>query len=162
MPRLDSSAQSAGGDYLVEIRDQFELYGSIQRVSNSLNEMEKLCGDFLNAYDDFRFLWEQDLDTAFEKFIATGVDIRETFQKELEKQIEEEQLEEVQIEERKEFFEAMVKKIFNQVATRMPALEKFDEQINHLVEIKEKIKNMTEVNIVGWLKVDSSPIKEKL
>lgn len=161
MPRLDSTGQAAG-DFLVEIRDQFELFSSIQKVSNSLNDMEKLCGDFLNAYDNFRFLWEEELDEAFDKFIATGVDVREQFQKELEKAIEDEQLEEVQIEERKEFFEAMVRKIFNGVATRQPSLQQFDEQINHLVEIKEKIKQMQESNSVGWLKVDSLPIKEKL
>lgn len=124
--------------------------------------MEKLCSDFLNAYDNFRFLWEEELDEAFDRFIANGIDISETFEKELAKIIEEEQLEEVQIEERREFFQAMVKKVFNGVATRMPTLQQFDEQINKFVEIKEKIQHMQEVNIVGWLKVDAAPIKQTL
>ena len=56
----------------------------------------------------------------------------------------------------------MIKKIYNGVATKQPALEKFDEQIQHLSEIKHQIKSMKETDNVGWLKVDSTPIKTEL
>lgn len=56
----------------------------------------------------------------------------------------------------------MLKKIYNGVATKQPALEKFDEQIQHLSEIKHQIKGMKETDNVGWLKIDSTPIKTEL
>jgi hypothetical protein len=36
----------------------------------------------------------------------------------------------------------MVKKIYQGVATRQPALQKFDEMIIHLSEIKQQIRSM--------------------
>ncbi len=41
--RLDSPT----GDYLVEIKDQFQLFGTIQRITNNLNEIEAASDDFL-------------------------------------------------------------------------------------------------------------------
>ena len=37
MPRLDTN----NGDYLVEIKDQFDLFGSMQVVANHLDEIEE-------------------------------------------------------------------------------------------------------------------------
>jgi len=59
--RLDSPT----GDYLVEIRDQFQLFGKIQRITNNLNEIEQRASEFLDQYSDIAFLWEQDLETSF-------------------------------------------------------------------------------------------------
>lgn len=42
--RLDSPT----GDYLVEIKDQFQLFGKIQRITNNLNEVEERAAEFLN------------------------------------------------------------------------------------------------------------------
>ena len=46
--RLDSPT----GDYLVEIKDQFQLFGTIQRITNNLDEIEKASADFLDQYSD--------------------------------------------------------------------------------------------------------------
>jgi hypothetical protein len=89
MQRLDSQGQvQTSGDYLVEIRDQFELFFSIQRISSSLDDMETVCAKFLNQYDNFSFLWEKELETAFKEFLETGKDIQETFEEDLQKMIE--------------------------------------------------------------------------
>ena len=94
VPRLDNIAtgtgQGAAGDYLIEIRDQFELFGSIQRISGAMDDMERSCGDFLNQYDNFSFLWEEELDTAFKNFLQSGRDIVEKFEEDLAKEIERE------------------------------------------------------------------------
>mmetsp|Transcript_20752 Transcript_20752/g.32002 ORF Transcript_20752/g.32002 Transcript_20752/m.32002 type:complete len:85 (+) Transcript_20752:647-901(+) len=37
MPRLDTNC----GDYLVEIKDQFQLFGAMQIVSNNFGDIEK-------------------------------------------------------------------------------------------------------------------------
>ena len=72
-------------------------------------------------------------------------------------------MEEVEIQVERENFNAMISKIYaGGVATRQPTIEKFEERINHLSEVKLQIKLMQESNNIGWLKVDSSPIKSEL
>ena len=73
--RLDSPT----GDYLVEIRDQFQLFGTVQRITNNLNEIEAAAAQHLAQYDDIAFLWQQDLETSFQEFLNSGPDMRETF-----------------------------------------------------------------------------------
>lgn len=77
MPRLDTSA----GDYLVEIKDQHELFGSIQAISNNLNEIEEESSKFIQQYDDKKFLWEETLEESFANFLASGEDLREEYEK---------------------------------------------------------------------------------
>lgn len=43
MPRLDST----NGDFLNEIKDQFQLMGQFQNVTNNLNEIEQATDNFL-------------------------------------------------------------------------------------------------------------------
>ena len=53
------------GDYLVEIKDQFQLFGKIQSITHNLDQIEQYSKDFLEQYSDIAFLWEKDLETAF-------------------------------------------------------------------------------------------------
>lgn len=59
--RLDSPT----GDYLVEIKDQFQLFGTIQRITDNLDRIETASTEHLAQYADIAFLWEQDLETSF-------------------------------------------------------------------------------------------------
>lgn len=69
-------------------------------------------------------------------------------------------MEEVEITVERENFHAMINKIYaGGIATRQPTLAKFEERINRMSDIKQQIKSMSETNNIGWLKVDSSPIK---
>jgi uncharacterized protein YpuA (DUF1002 family) len=61
MPRLDST----NGDFLNEIKDQFLLMGQFQNVTNNLNEIEQATNNFLQQYDDKKFLWEEELVESF-------------------------------------------------------------------------------------------------
>ena len=79
IPRLDTGT----GDYLVEIRDQFELFGSIQAICLQMNEIEKASGDFIEQYSSFAFLWKEDLDTFFVKFLEQGKDLKDKFEEDL-------------------------------------------------------------------------------
>ena len=47
MPRLDTN----NGDYLCEIKDQFELFGQFQVVENHLTEIEKATFTFIKQYE---------------------------------------------------------------------------------------------------------------
>lgn len=83
--RLDSPT----GDYLVEIKDQFQLFGTVQRITNNLDEIEKASADFLDQYSDIAFLWEKDLEVSFQEFLNQGPDLRESFLLKLQKEKEE-------------------------------------------------------------------------
>lgn len=78
--RLDSPT----GDYLVEIKDQFQLFGTIQRITNNLDEIESASAAFLDQYSDISFLWEKDLEQSFQAFLNDGPDLRETFVKKIQ------------------------------------------------------------------------------
>jgi len=73
MNRLDTNS----GDYLVEIKDQFELFGSIQVISNHFQDIESATNEFINQYKDKEFLWKETLEENFQAFLDTGVDPRE-------------------------------------------------------------------------------------
>jgi dynein heavy chain len=65
MPRLDTG----NGDYLVEIKDQFELFGALQILTNNLNEIEDATGNFIHQYKDLEFLWRETLAENFAAFL---------------------------------------------------------------------------------------------
>ena len=46
MPRLDTNT----GDYLVEIKDQFQLFGAMQNVTNQFNDIVQATKDFIDQY----------------------------------------------------------------------------------------------------------------
>jgi len=61
MPRLDTNS----GDYLVEIKDQFMLFGARQLISDNFRDIEKATDDFLDQYQDKEFLWKATLEESF-------------------------------------------------------------------------------------------------
>lgn len=63
---------TGNGDYLVEIKDQFELLGSLQTISSHLDEMENETDAFIGRYQSFKFLWRETLDENFNAFLETG------------------------------------------------------------------------------------------
>ena len=126
-----------------------------------MNEIENASANFLDQYSDIAFLWEETLDDYFEKFLKTGVDLREEFIAKLRAEsgddVEEEQLE-VEIEA----FDAMNNKILDGVATRHPSLDEFDEKIIFLTEVKNRINSLPADSNIGWIKVDSKPLIREL
>jgi len=73
LPRLDTGS----GDYLVEIKDQFEIFGAMQVITNNLNEIEDATRHFIEQYKDFDFLWKETLAENFAAFLDQGDDPRE-------------------------------------------------------------------------------------
>ena len=63
--QMPSRLDIPGGDYLVEIKDQFELYGSAQGIARNMNEIENASSNFLDQYADIAFLWEEELEASF-------------------------------------------------------------------------------------------------
>ena len=153
--RLDSPS----GDYLVEIRDQFQLFGTVQRITNNLNEIEDASSKFLDQYSDIAFLWEEDLEVSFQNFLDEGDSLRDMFLKKIQAR---EDLEEEQVEVEIENFDAMSNKILNEIVTRHPDLSKFDAKITTLYEYKARIAAMKPSADIGWLKVNSQPLIKEL
>ena len=55
--RVDNK-EAAAGDYLVEIKDQFQLFGTMQEISNHLDEITSKGSSFLDQYRQWDFLWK--------------------------------------------------------------------------------------------------------
>lgn len=60
VPRLDLVSER-GGDYLVEIKDQFVLFGAMQTIQNNFNDIVVATDQFIDTYKDKAFLWEETL-----------------------------------------------------------------------------------------------------
>ena len=60
-----SRLDSGNGDYLVEIKDQFTLFGCMQVISNNMLEIEHATQDFIRQYQDKEFLWKETLEESF-------------------------------------------------------------------------------------------------
>ncbi len=58
-----------------------------------------------------------------------------------------------------EAFQWMANKVLMGVQIKKPSLDKFDEKISYLFTIKHKIDDLTTTNDIGWLKVNSAPLK---
>ena len=156
--RLDSPT----GDYLVEIKDQFQLFGTIQRITNNLDEIEKASADFLDQYSDISFLWEKDLEASFQEFLNQGPDLRDLFLEKVKKEREENNLEDEWVEMEIENFDAMSRKILDGIVTKQPSLDVFDAEITRLYEYKQRISRIPPTADIGWLKVNSSPLIKEL
>ena len=126
-----------------------------------MNAIEAASETFLDQYDDFSFLYEEELEESFQKFLLSGPPLRETFIQKLKEEAPED-IEEEQLEIQIESFDAFVIKILNGVVTQHPDLEMFDEKITFLTEIKQKIAAIQPLSDIAWIRVDSKPLIKDL
>lgn len=149
LTRLDTST----GDYLVEIKDQFQLFGAMQVIFNNFKDIESATEDFINQYRDKEFLWKETLEESFQAFLDTGVDPREQRHIKINDDGDEEE---------DETFEAMAAKILDGVKTKKPDLDAFDEKITFLTKVKNDISLMKTSVDIGWLRVNVNPLIKEL
>jgi hypothetical protein len=153
MARLDT--MGSGGDYLVEIKDQFELFGAMQTLTNHFHDTEVAAAEYLNQYQGKAFLWKETLEESFKAFLDTGVDPREQDHKKVNDEGEEEE---------DETFAYMAEKILEGVQTKKPSLEAFDEKITMLTAIRDEIVEAAArpTADIGWLRVNATPLIKEL
>jgi dynein heavy chain len=147
MIRLDSGT----GDYLVEIKDQFEILGALSIISLFLHEIENETFTFIQKYEEFSFLWKEELEESFQAFLDTGDE--PSCKKNAGDGDEEED---------DESYLWMSSKILNGVTVKRPTLEKFDEKVTFLTAVKNSISDMRTPTDIGWLRVNSQPLKNAL
>lgn len=61
MVRLDT----AMGDYLVEVKDQFVIYGALSTFTRNFKDIQDATAEFVNQYKDKEFLWKETLSESF-------------------------------------------------------------------------------------------------
>ena len=118
-----------------------------------MDEIELGTDRFIERYKGFRFLWEETLEENFSAFLQTGEDPR---------QMKHTKLNEDGEQEEDESFEWMANKILDGVHTQKPSLEEFDKRISHYHKVKEEISAMSTSTAIGWLRVNSQPLQQKL
>lgn len=164
--RIDASQNpnnpSNNGDYLVEIKDQFKLFGSIAQITNGLDEIENATAAFIHQYDDKKFLWEERLEASFQDFLNSGMSFEEIFAKKMEATRTGVDEDDQRIEEEMDGFSWMGQKILKDVITRYPTLDIFDEKIQYLTSVKKQIGEMKQSVDIGWLRVNSLPLIKEL
>jgi len=147
--RLDTGQ----GDYLVEIKDQFQLFGAMQVIFNNFHDIEMATSEFINQYKDKEFLWKETLEESFQAFLDSGVDPREQRHVKINDDGEEEE---------DETFKWMAIKILEGVQTKRPELDAFDEKITFLNRVKNDISQMNTSVDIGWLRVNVNPLIKEL
>jgi len=157
MPRLDINS----GDYLVEIKDQFSLFGTMQAIQNNIVEIQGATDTFIAKYEDKKFLWEEELETYFANFLNSGPDIKEEFIKKLDADRDPDD-DDSKYEDEIESFNRMAEKILCNVVTRKPDLDVFDIKIQDLTTTKHNINQMKLSDDIGWLRVNSTPLIKDL
>jgi dynein heavy chain len=60
-------------DYIVEIRDSFEVKDSFAKVFSSVEWIINATGEFRKGFDDYSYLWDADPNDIFEKFVDDEV-----------------------------------------------------------------------------------------
>lgn len=152
IPRLDAS-QDKAGDYLVEIKDQFLLYGAMQTVENNFQDMVEATKEYIDSQKGFEFLWKEKLEDSFRAFLETGTDPRA--EKHVIINADDEEEEDLT-------FNWMADRILDGVETLKPSLEVFDQKLTYLYRIKNEINEMKHSIDISWLKVNSSPLIKEL
>lgn len=141
------------GDYLVEIKDQYVIYGAMQTFTNNFNDIEEATREFIEQYKDKEFLWKETLSDSFQAFLQTGEDPREKKHVKVNDDGD---------EEVDDTFGWMAEKILTGVQTKKPSLEIFDETITSLNRTRDDINTLKTTVDIGWLRINATPLIKEL
>ena len=146
IPRLDQNP----GDYLMEIKDQFQVLFGISQITKNMRHMEIESVNLTEKYNEFPFLWKEDIETSFQAFLDSG-----------EIPVYKKPVEEVEEGESEddETYIWIAEIILKGIIVRRPTLEKFDDKITYLTAVKTKIQDIVTPTTKGWLKINLQPLK---
>jgi hypothetical protein len=141
----------------------------MQEISANLGEITNASKKFLDQYRSWEFLWKEDVETSFNKFLASGPDLRDIYEESerakilasADKDQDQEEFDN-KMKYAMQCYDFLQQKIFKGVTTRQPDLAAFDKKIEFLHNVKNQIDGTTLVSNIGWLKVTTSSLVKKL
>lgn len=138
------------GDYMVEIKDNFEVRDNLAIINENLDILEFECQKYKNKFQHLQMLWTKDPQTTFQEF--------------LENEVEEEEvvISEGGVIEPTESEKDMNNPLMKGVITRLPKFELFHKRINKLKKTKEEIEQFERTTNIGWLRVNANPLISSL
>jgi dynein heavy chain len=142
MQRLDT----ATGDYLNEIREHFQVQCLLSLVSELIDNTEMECMKYRQTFMENAFLWMDSIDDTFKGFLQEGAcDLVTEFKSE----------EGVP-------FNQIMKMIGVDLGEPIPAMEKFDKQIERFHRLKYELSGMRTPVDIHWLRINAQPVKMAL
>lgn len=131
------------GDYLNELKDNFEIRDCLAEINQNLDGLEDECDKYRESFNHLEKFWTQDPQKTFEKFLEEEKEPDQVMTGEDGNEIEEEGDEN--------------NPLMDGVVTRLPKFELFDEKILELKEIKAKMQTIKNSQVIGWLNVNANP-----
>jgi len=132
------------GDYLQEIKSFFEIKDCMALITSNLDKIEDECNEFRQQFNIYSYLWTQDPQVSFEKFLTDN---------------------EPKVEEKEDDEEPLVAKnnpLLKGCRAVLPQLSLFDEKITAFNNIQIEIQKIPTPKIISWLKIDLHPMKTAL
>lgn len=120
-----------------------------------MTQTKMKCEEFKNSYSEFSHLWVKEVDDAFEDFLNN----ESLYPKEDE---EGEKTEGDEKEDEAPLVSNTENPIMKGIRQHMPDIIHFEEEINKLYGIKNRIMNKKSNNDIQWLRVQSSPLRDTL
>jgi dynein heavy chain, axonemal len=137
--RLDDNE----GKYVKEMVDDLEVQMLLATLNDTLARTEQSSLEFRAKYEAYSYLWKGDMQEAFKAFCETAyIDLGKT----------DEQLK----------AEADMQPEDIPPQPKIPDLQKFDAEITKYRELGEQIAALKTPQDIGWLRVNTQPIKNAL
>lgn len=138
-PRLDAttagpSSGASTGDYLIEVKANFLVKFSMSRISHNLNLIVKNTENIKKDLQKYSYLWEQDPEEGFGKFLEQN-------EPKVDKVDGEEEVKRENI-------------LLKGCRELIPNLDLFDEKITNLKQIQIEVAKIQTPVEKAWIKID--------
>jgi dynein heavy chain, axonemal len=138
------------GDYVVELKTNFEIRDNYGSLNSNLDLLEDKCHDYKNGFGHLSMLWTKDPKETFQEFLENEIEVAKPV-------IVDGEVVEVPDEQPDKKNPIMVG-----VTTKLPKFELFNERINELKKIKNEIDLIKTSQDIGWLRVNANPMRNSL
>lgn len=140
--RLDTTSQS---DFLLEIRSCFEVRECLALINTNLDKVETECTDFKKQFDVYAYLWQQNPQQQFEKFLD-----------------ENEPKDEKKENDQEDSMSLKDNPLLKGCRVKIPNLDLFDEKVTMLKNIQQEIQKIQTPKQIFWLRIDLKPMMTNL
>lgn len=145
------------GDYLIEVKDNFDIRFLISNVHNNLNVLESLCIEWKDKLSEYHEFILNDPYKSFENFLREGREVKVKQETDANGNVITAEEDAATAEDINNSKNPLLKNI----ETRIPSYTLFEKKINTLKAQKAKIADIRNTEI-GWLKINAEPVKKSL